>query len=1202
MASSEAPGGGSASIRRLFGNGQRGGEVQSCLTRESTLRCTGAGLRARPEGAGGHGGGGAAGGGRAVVLRRASGARVLVRAVPHRAVPPARDVWLEPATPDDWEMLEANRAFLEDHLLAQVGVVWEGQRLPVWVQHQACLQLRVLATTPAPLVRLTSGAQLIVAPKERSRNPAGTAALADASGARVHAWLRVQHLPAEVARSTVAFVSPITAADLGLNEGCLVTICTSKDPRTPGRQDQEQSEQNKEEEVERAGLGPAAGKPGVAWLLYHKGAARGHVVLSPALRLQLGASTYTRLSIFLRKAVCTFTTHQLFLDDAGVLLESANKTTTDANLPSALSLLPLHLAGSNYRAGQAHHELMLAHGQAGANGLLRAWVHLQTSEVHLSGGVPVVDGSILLFPGPTRLASEQGGMPPRDKARQKGIFFMLRLHWDGDAGSESKRARATMLHASDLKGGAVDCSENSTGLEVRLGQVQHVDSKEMRQADKLNEMPLLASLTWHHEPAASALTRVKAILCGRRQALIHSLGTPAPGGVVLFGSQASGKSTLAMAIARELHEDTSVLAHTEVIRCADLAGRAAKVVKAAMLAAVTAAVAAEPALLLFLDLDMLLPAQSSLEQQQGSSGVTSELLADIVESAQFPCQSEKLERQPRLAFMATARAVEALPERLCASGRLDYHVEVKAPGESQRAAVLEDALARRGLSCSPALLTATGASCQGYEAADMEVLVDRAVHAAAPRLLQLAVVAARQEKVEGGKLPKLEEEDFRVAQSGFVPANLRKVARQSDMLRKGRGWADVGGLLDVQKALQEVETLPSLACSAEAEGLFVGFFVLDLPVRHKNIFKHSPLRMRSGVLLYGPPGCGKTHLVAAAAAATSLRFIQVKGPELLNKYIGASEQAVRSIFAQAAAAAPCILFFDEFDAIAPKRGHDNTGVTDRVVNQLLTELDGVEGLTGVFVIAATRRVPYSCATVAWKGLMSSASHWPKTIVLRPDLIDAALLRPGRLDRLLLCDFPTTSGRVEILHALSHKVSLVVSLFEQSVVATTRGRCQLPLGEDVDLEEIASLADGFSGADLQAVLSDAQLATVHQVLEDADNQGLLGQEQQIEASQAAARSPMINMQHLRKATKLARPSVTGSERARLSSIYDAFIISRSMGTTKVIPLKLLLPFPIICSCYWLRLAHFLLVVVTAVLQSRAGVMQAHEAKGKKATLA
>jgi peroxin-1 len=130
--------------------------------------------------------------------------------------------------------------------------------------------------------------------------------------------------------------------------------------------------------------------------------------------------------------------------------------------------------------------------------------------------------------------------------------------------------------------------------------------------------------------------------------------------------------------------------------------------------------------------------------------------------------------------------------------------------------------------------------------------------------------------------------------------------------------------------------------------------MIELPSKFPKIFAKSPLRLRSNVLLYGPPGCGKTHIVGAAAAACSLRFISVKGPELLNKYIGASEQAVRDIFSKAAAAAPCILFFDEFDSIAPKRGHDNTGVTDRVVNQFLTELDGVEVLTGVFVFAATR--------------------------------------------------------------------------------------------------------------------------------------------------------------------------------------------------------------------------------------------------------
>ncbi|CAI5480812.1 unnamed protein product [Closterium sp. Yama58-4] len=233
------------------------------------------------------------------------------------------------------------------------------------------------------------------------------------------------------------------------------------------------------------------------------------------------------------------------------------------------------------------------------------------------------------------------------------------------------------------------------------------------------------------------------------------------------------------------------------------------------------------------------------------------------------------------------------------------------------------------------------------------------------------------------------------------------------------GWDDVGGMADAQTALREV---------------------LELPAQHSHIFASAPLRLRTGVLLFGPPGCGKTHIVGAAAAACGIRCVSVKGPELLNKYIGASEQAVRDVFSRASRAAPCILFFDEFDAIAPRRGHDSTGVTDRVVNQLLTELDGVEGLEGVFVVAATSR---------------------------PDLIDPALLRPGRLDRLVLCDFPGEEDRLAILRALSRT---------------------LPLGADVDLAELARRTEGFSGADLQALLADAQLAAVHAVLLESEGGG------------------------------------------------------------------------------------------------------------------
>jgi peroxin-1 len=252
----------------------------------------------------------------------------------------------------------------------------------------------------------------------------------------------------------------------------------------------------------------------------------------------------------------------------------------------------------------------------------------------------------------------------------------------------------------------------------------------------------------------------------------------------------------------------------------------------------------------------------------------------------------------------------------------------------------------------------------------------------------------------------------------------------------------------------------------------------------------APLRLRTGVLLYGPPGCGKTHAVSCAAAATGMRFISVKGPELLNKYIGASEAAVRELFQRASAAAPCILFFDEFDAIAPPRGHDSTGVTDRVVNQLLTELDGVEGLRGVAVLAATSR---------------------------PDLVDAALLRPGRLDRLVFCGLPDELARLQILRALTRR---------------------LPLADGVDLGWVAGRSADLTGADLSAVLSEAQLAAVHGALDARGPGGAPGA--------CSGTPPLIGMAQLRAAVAAARPSLPLRERLRLGAIYQRFQQSKDPG--------------------------------------------------------
>ncbi|KAL4956146.1 P-loop containing nucleoside triphosphate hydrolase protein [Aspergillus filifer] len=292
----------------------------------------------------------------------------------------------------------------------------------------------------------------------------------------------------------------------------------------------------------------------------------------------------------------------------------------------------------------------------------------------------------------------------------------------------------------------------------------------------------------------------------------------------------------------------------------------------------------------------------------------------------------------------------------------------------------------------------------GFMPGDLVLLVARARNE--------ALIRSVTESADESKAITLGSADFDNAIKGFTPASLRNVTLTSSTTT----FSAIGGLHETRKMLLET---------------------LQYPTKYAPIFAQCPLRLRSGLLLYGFPGCGKTLLASAVAGECGLNFISVKGPEILNKYIGASEKSVRDLFERAQAARPCILFFDEFDSIAPKRGHDSTGVTDRVVNQLLTQMDGAEGLSGVYVLAATSR---------------------------PDLIDPALLRPGRLDKSLLCDMPNHADRADIIQAVSKKLAM-----SDEVVSR--------------LDEVAARTAGFSGADLQAVVYNAHLEAVHDALGD-----------------------------------------------------------------------------------------------------------------------
>uniref|UniRef100_A0A4W2FPZ6 Peroxisomal ATPase PEX1 n=1 Tax=Bos indicus x Bos taurus TaxID=30522 RepID=A0A4W2FPZ6_BOBOX len=355
-----------------------------------------------------------------------------------------------------------------------------------------------------------------------------------------------------------------------------------------------------------------------------------------------------------------------------------------------------------------------------------------------------------------------------------------------------------------------------------------------------------------------------------------------------------------------------------------------------------------------------------------------------------------------VALIATSQSQHSLhPLLVSAQGIHIFQCvqHIQPPDQDQRCEILH-AIIKNKLDCDMKRFTGLdlqriAKETEGFVARDFTMLVDRAIHSH----LSHQNVYTREELV-------LTTLDFQKALRGFTPVSLRNVN-----LHKPRdlGWDRIGGLHDVRQIL--VDTI-------------------QLPAKYPELFANLPIRQRTGVLLYGPPGTGKTLLAGVIARESGMNFISVKGPELLSKYIGASEQAVRDVFVRAQAAKPCILFFDEFESIAPRRGHDNTGVTDRVVNQLLTQLDGVEGLQGVYVLAATSR---------------------------PDLIDPALLRPGRLDKCVYCPPPDQASRLEILNVLSES---------------------LPLADDVDLQHVASLTDSFTGADLKALLYGAQLEALH----------------------------------------------------------------------------------------------------------------------------
>lgn len=534
--------------------------------------------------------------------------------------------------------------------------------------------------------------------------------------------------------------------------------------------------------------------------------------------------------------------------------------------------------------------------------------------------------------------------------------------------------------------------------------------------------------------------------------------------LLITGKCGSGKSTLAHNICKHLSSIPHFV-HSIKINCKSLKGKKPDSIKKILVDTLAECVYYQQSVIIVDDIDSIACVVKNSEEKS-SELYYMRVASMVVETLQH------LHSRYRVAVIATAVSKSSVnPQMLSARGRHFFtsFLHIPSLNKSDRIEIIRSLVTAKIPDVNIASLNvdSVAAKTEGYVIQDLSMLVNK------------ALFLAYQKKVKNNtdelqfSASCLEE-----AVDSCVPRDLVNVSLRKNSPHR---WHSVGGLSNVKNILTEVLIWPS---------------------KYPEVFEQCPLPGEKGVLLYGAPGTGKTLLAAAVAGESGLNFISVKGPELLSKYIGASEEAVRNIFLKAQNAKPCIIFFDEFESLAPRRGHDNTGVTDRVVNQLLTQLDGVEALEGVWILAAASR---------------------------PDLLDPALLRPGRIGTTIFCPLPDKNDRKLILETLGEK---------------------LHFADDVNLAGVADITEGCTGADLQAVLYAAQMMAydaVHEeekTLKSSAGDNSFGEamksydEHEVDAGQL-----LITQHHLMAAVQDTKPSLSPKEKEKFQLIYSKFEMLR-----------------------------------------------------------
>jgi len=523
--------------------------------------------------------------------------------------------------------------------------------------------------------------------------------------------------------------------------------------------------------------------------------------------------------------------------------------------------------------------------------------------------------------------------------------------------------------------------------------------------------------------------------------IFERLGIDPPKGVLLHGPPGTGKTLLAKAVANESESNFVLLNGPEIM--SKFYGESEKKIRDIFEEAEKNA----PTIVFIDELDAIAPKREEV-QGEVERRVVSQILTMM----------DGLKSRGKVIVIGATNRINAIDPALRRPGRFDREIEVGVPDKEGRLQILK--IHTRGMPLTKSVKLEDLASLtHGFVGADLESLAKEAAMNVLRKYLPEMNLDG-EEQIPQNILEKLiiNKEDFMNALKIVRPSAMREVLVETPNI----DWDDVGGLEKIKQELKEA---------------------VEWPMKYPDSFKRLGIRPSRGILLYGPPGTGKTLLAKAVAKESEANFIQVKGPSLLSMWVGKSEEGMRKIFERARQVAPCVIFFDEIDSLAGKRGVEHgTKVTERVLNQMLAEMDGLEDLKDILVIGATNR---------------------------PDMLDPALLRPGRFDKILLVNAPSAKGRLNILKIHTKKMPF--------------GDGKKVLGEkskETLLKFLSEKTDGYTGADIESLAREAALLALRESID----------------------SKFVTKKHFEEALNRVKPSITKSTIDVYKKIEDSFFRS------------------------------------------------------------